>query len=77
MPLDKSALLKINFLISHVVGTQKNSLNETVLLSTKTHVKIDGQDNIHNFMLIFFIFILIVHNQKLIFFFHIKIICCG
>ena len=27
---------------SYVVGTQKNRLNETVLLSTKTHLLIDG-----------------------------------
>ena len=35
------------------VGTQKNRLNETVLLSTqpKTYVKTDGQENIYNFML--------------------------
>ena len=36
-PLDKSVLLKINFLIfqpKHVVGSQKNRLIETVLLST-------------------------------------------
>ena len=26
----------------YVVGTQKNHLNETVLLSTKTYVKTDG-----------------------------------
>ena len=35
-PPDKSAYLINNFLISqpkHVVGTQKNCLNETVLLS--------------------------------------------
>ena len=37
-PPDESAYLKIIFLISqpkHVVGTQKNRLNETVLLSTQ------------------------------------------
>ena len=38
-PLVKSAYLKNNFLISqpkrYVVGTQKNRLNETVLLSTQ------------------------------------------
>ena len=27
---------------SNVVGTQKNRLNETVLLSTETYVKTDG-----------------------------------
>ena len=27
---------------TYVVGTQKNRLNETVLLSTQTYVKIDG-----------------------------------
>ena len=38
---DKRAHLKVVFLISqqkHVVGTQKNCLNETILLSTQTHV---------------------------------------
>ena len=37
-PLVKSVYQKISFLISqpkHVVGTQKNRLNETVLLSTQ------------------------------------------
>ena len=37
-PLVKSAYQKNNFLISqpkHVVGTQKNHLNETALLSTQ------------------------------------------
>ena len=37
-PPDKSAYWKIIFFISqpkHVVGTQKNHLNETVLLSTQ------------------------------------------
>ena len=37
--LDKSELVKSNFLISqlktYVVGTQKNRLNETLLLSTQ------------------------------------------
>ena len=40
--LVKSEYQKINFLISqpkHVVGTQKNRLNETV---PKTYVKTDG-----------------------------------
>ena len=52
----KSAEQKIIFLISqpkHVVGTQKNRLNETVLLSTRNiyiYVKNDGQENIYNFM---------------------------
>ena len=27
---------------AYVVGTQKNRLNEMVLLSTKTYVKVDG-----------------------------------
>ena len=40
---DTSQLSKINFLISqpktNVVGTQKNRLNETVRLSTKTNAK--------------------------------------
>ena len=38
MPLVQCAYQKNNFLISrpkHVVGTQKNRLNETVLLSTQ------------------------------------------
>ena len=46
MHLEKSVLSKLNFLISqqkiYYMGTQKNSLNETVLLSTQTHVKTDG-----------------------------------
>ena len=38
-PQDKSAELKIIFLTkTYVVGTQKNRLNETFLLSTKIHV---------------------------------------
>ena len=36
---------------TYVVGTQKNRLNETVLLSTQTYVQTDGLDNIYNFML--------------------------
>ena len=44
--LVKSVYQKNDFLISkqrhNVVGTQKNRLNETVLLSTKTYVKTDG-----------------------------------
>ena len=41
-PLVKSEYQKNNFLIStktYVVGTQKNSLNETVLLSTQNKGK--------------------------------------
>ena len=33
------------------MGTQKNSLNETVLLSTKIDVKNDGLENVYNFTL--------------------------
>ena len=33
------------------MGTQKNRLNVTVLLSTKSYVKIDGLENIYIFML--------------------------
>ena len=32
----------------YVVGTQKNRLNETVLFSTQTYVKMDGLENIYN-----------------------------
>ena len=35
---------------TYVVGTQKNRLNETVLLSTKTHDSNDGLKNIYNFI---------------------------
>ena len=31
------------------MGTQKNCLNETVLLSTQTHVQTDGKENNYNF----------------------------
>ena len=44
-PLVQSVYQKIFFLFLNqniVVGTQKNSLNETVLLSTKKYVKTDG-----------------------------------
>ena len=34
---------------SYVVSTQKNRLNEPVLLGTKTHVKTDGKENIYQF----------------------------
>ena len=40
-PPDTSQLLKFNFLIAqpkHVMGTQKNCLNETVLLSTQNNI---------------------------------------
>ena len=46
IPPDKSAYLKIIFHISqtkHVVGTQKNRLNETVLLSTQNMFKLIGR----------------------------------
>ena len=33
------------------MGTQKNRLNETVLLSTQTNVKTNGEENIDNFTL--------------------------
>ena len=36
---------------TYVVGTQKNRLNETVLLSIKTYVKTDGNENIYIFTL--------------------------
>ena len=32
------------------MGPQKNHLNGT-FFSTKTHIKIDGQENVHNFTL--------------------------
>ena len=35
-----------------VVGTQKNRLNEIVLLSTKTYVETDGKKIIRNFICI-------------------------
>ena len=43
-PFDWNVSLKNDFLISqlkHIVGTQKNRLNETILLSTNTNVKTD------------------------------------
>ena len=36
------------------MGTQKNHLTETVLLSTPKKLNNDGKENIHNFMLKFF-----------------------
>ena len=40
------------------MGTQKNRLNETVLLSTQNiYKKIDGLENIHNFMLKSFVYL--------------------
>ena len=48
----KSAYQTLIFLFinqTYVVGTQKNSLNETVLLSTKTCARTDGYENINNF----------------------------
>ena len=54
---DKRAYCK-NFLYfsfkTYVVDTQKNRLNETVLLALKTHVKIGVQENNYNFTLIKF-----------------------
>ena len=35
----------------YVVGTQKNCLNETVLLSTLTYIKTNRLENIDNFTL--------------------------
>ena len=46
-PLVKSMYQKINFLIfqpKHVVGTQKSSLIETVLLSTQYVLKLMGKE---------------------------------
>ena len=51
-PLDKKQLLIANYYFSYfsnktyVVGTQKNCLNETVLLSTKTSVKLMDKNKI-------------------------------
>ena len=43
---------------TYVVGIQKNCLIETFFLSTKTHVnKNDEQENVHNFKLIFFVYL--------------------
>ena len=39
---------------TYAVGTQKNPLNETVLLSTQTHVLIDEKENNYNYTLIKF-----------------------
>ena len=36
---------------TYVVGTQKNRLNETVLLSNQTYVKTGEKENIYNFTL--------------------------
>ena len=36
---------------TYVVGTQKNRLNETVLLAPKTYVKTEEYENIYNFTL--------------------------
>ena len=41
------------------MGTQKNCLDETFLLSTKTYVKIDGKDTIYNFTLNFFVYLIL------------------
>ena len=45
-PLNKSEIIKKYFScfpnITYVVGTQKNCLNEAVLLSTQNSIKIDG-----------------------------------
>ena len=59
-PLDKSAY-QIFFSYfatnTYVVGTQKNRLNETVLLSNKTYAKNYEKENIHNFTLKVFVYI--------------------
>ena len=38
------------------MGSQKNGLNEMVLLSTQTYVKTYGYNNIHNFKLKSFVY---------------------
>ena len=50
VPIDKSALNIYTNFQTHVLGTQKKRLNETVLLSTKLTVQ-TGEQNIHNFTL--------------------------
>ena len=40
---------------TYVVGTQKNRLNETVLLSTQNICSIDSEENIYNFTLKMFV----------------------
>ena len=62
MPLAKSVYQKLIFLFStktYVVGTQKNRLNETVLLSILlyTYVKTDGYENIYNFRFKSFVYL--------------------
>ena len=42
---------------TYVVGTQKNHLNETVLLSTQNNDKIDGEENVYNFTLKCFVYL--------------------
>ena len=56
MGIEKLIFLFLNQ--TYVVGTQKNHLNETVLLSTQTYVKSDGQENIYNFTLKKFIYLI-------------------
>ena len=43
---------------------QKNRLYETVLLSTKTYVKTDGEENIYNFTLKYFVYLNLCHSLK-------------
>ena len=49
VPLDKSALNIYTNFQTHVLGTQKKRLNETVLLSTKLNVKIGGKKTYSQF----------------------------
>ena len=42
---------------TYVVGTQKNRLNETILLSTHNICKNDGEENINNFTLKIFVYL--------------------
>ena len=49
---------------TYVVGTQKNPLNETALLSTLTHVLIDEKENNYNYTLIKFPYLDLRVNVK-------------
>ena len=53
VPKTYEKIIKNNYFSTktYVVGTQKNHLNEMVILSTKTFVKTDGLENIYNFTL--------------------------
>ena len=42
---------------TYVVGTQKNHLNEMVLLRIQTYVQTDGLENIYNFTLKNFVYL--------------------